>query len=145
LTPAVSEQTVFQVLAALVLTGVLVLSFLPPDSVDPLRLQIGDSIDIGHVVAYAVLAATMLLSRPRQSLTLWQGAAVVAAISLLGIAIELLQPIVGRTTSVVDFAENEIGIAGGIALFWAYRRVKGPDPESRAGRAGNGGGSRGGE
>lgn len=134
MTPAVSEQTVFQVLAALVLAGVLVLSFLPPDSVDPWRLKIGDSIDIGHLVAYAALAATTLLSRPR--LTLWQGAAVVAAISLLGIAIELLQPIAGRTTSFVDFVENEIGIAGGIVLFWAYRQVW---------RARNGGGRRGGE
>lgn len=123
MTPAVSEQTVFRVLAALALAGVLVLSFLPPETVDPLRLSIGDTSDVAHVVAYAVLAATTLLSRPRRSLTLWQGAAVVAAISLLGIAIELLQPLVGRTASVVDFAENEIGIAVGIALCWAYRCV----------------------
>jgi uncharacterized membrane protein len=136
LTRTVSEQAAFEAAAVLALVGVLVLSFLPPDTVDPLHLKIGDSIDIGHVVAYAVLAATTLLSRPRQSLTLWRGAAVVAAISLLGIAIELLQPIVGRTTSFVDFMENEIGIAGGIVLFRAYRQV---------GRARNGGGRRGGE
>lgn len=136
LTRTLSERTAFEIVAVLVLVGVLVLSFLPPETVDPLRLKVGDSIDIGHVVAYAALAGATLLSLPRQALTLGRGAAVVLSISLLGIAIELLQPMVGRTASVVDFAENEIGIAGGIVLFWAYRRV---------GRAGNGGGRRGDE
>jgi VanZ family protein len=130
LTPAVSEQAVFRPLAAITLVGVLVLSFIPSEAMDPLRLNIDDSIDITHIVAYALLVATTMLSLPSQALTFWRGAAIVVAISLLGIAIELLQPIVGRTTSVVDFAENEIGIAGGIALFWAYRQV---------GRARNGG------
>jgi VanZ family protein len=135
LTPNDSERTAFGIVAVLALVGVLVLSFIPSESVDPLRPNIGDSTDIAHVVAYALLAAATLLSLPGQALTLRQGAWVVFTISLLGIAIELLQPMAGRTASVIDFAGNEIGIAGGIVLFWAYRRV---------GRARNGGGRRGG-
>jgi VanZ family protein len=61
-----------------------------------------------------------MLSVPRQTLTLWRGICIVFTISLLGIAIELLQPLVGRTTSVVDFTENEVGIAGGVVIFYGY-------------------------
>jgi hypothetical protein len=129
-----SERTAFSIVAVLALMGVLALSFLPSDSVDPLRLKVGDTTDMAHVVAYALLAGATMLSLPGQALALRQGALVVFAISLLGIAIELLQPVVGRTASVVDLAGNEIGIAGGFALFWAYRQV---------GRARNGSGHRG--
>ena len=124
LTEADFERAAFRIVAALSLMGVLVLSFLPSESVDPLRPMLGDSTDIAHVVAYALLAASTMLSLPRQALMLRQGAAVVLTISLLGIAIELLQPMAGRTASVVDFAGNEIGIAGGFVLLWLYRRVE---------------------
>jgi hypothetical protein len=117
------ERAVFEIVAALALVGVLALSFLPSESVDPLRLNMGDMADLAHVVAYAVLAAATLLSVPRQALTMRRGAAAVLVISLLGIAIELLQPFAGRTASIVDFAGNEIGVAMGMALFWAYRQV----------------------
>jgi VanZ family protein len=131
---AESERAFFGCAAALTLAGVLVMSFLPSESVDPLRPMLGDSTDVAHVVAYALLAAATMLSLPRQAFVLRQGAAVVLATSLLGIAIELLQPVAGRTASSVDFAGNEIGIAVGMALFWAYREV---------GRARDGSSSRG--
>jgi VanZ family protein len=125
------ERVLFGSAAALTLAGVLVMSFLPSESVDPLRPTLGGSTDIAHVVAYALLAATTMLSLPRRAFVLRQGAAVALATSLLGIAIELLQPLAGRTASVVDVAGNEVGIAVGMALSWAYRR---------AGRARGGGG-----
>lgn len=103
-----------------VLVGVLVASFLPPETVDPLRMHAGASIDIGHLGAYALLSAATLLSVPRQSLTLWRGIGIILMISLLGLAIEVLQPLAGRTTSIEDFAWNEIGIACGVALFCGY-------------------------
>ena len=117
---SVSEYTVFKIFSAVELVGVLVLSFLPPDSVEPIRLRIGDSPEIGHVVAYALLVCGMLLSIRREMLTLWRGAAIAAALSALGLAIELLQPLVGRSTSVIDFAENEMGIVAGIVMFSAW-------------------------
>jgi membrane associated rhomboid family serine protease len=107
---AESERAFFGSAAALTLAGVLVMSFLPSESVDPLRPMLGDSTDIAHVVAYALLAATTMLSLPRRAFVLRQGAAVALATSLLG--------------SIIDFAGNEIGIAVGMALFWAYRRVE---------------------
>lgn len=60
------EQTVFRIVAVLVLVGVLVLSVLPSDSVDSIRLNIGYSVDIGHVLAYALLAGATMLSVPRR-------------------------------------------------------------------------------
>jgi VanZ family protein len=120
----IPEHAYFRIVAASVLTGVLVVSFLPSDTVDPFRLEMGYSIDISHVLAYALLAFAAILSVPRQALSFLRGVSVVVAISLLGFGIELLQPLVGRTTSIVDFAENEIGVAGGIAIFFGYLYVE---------------------
>jgi VanZ family protein len=113
-----SIHTVCRITSVLVLIAVLVLSFLPSDASDPMRLFSWNSVDLSHVVAYAALAGAALLSVPK--LTLWQGIGIVFAISLLGLAIEVLQPLVGRTTSVVDFTENEVGVALGIAIFCLY-------------------------
>lgn len=118
------EHSFFRLVSVLTLVGVLVLSFLPSDSVDPMRLNVGYSVDIGHVLAYALLASATMLSVPRHALTLWRGIGIVFAISLLGLSIELLQPLAGRTTSVIDFTENEIGIAGGIAILYGYLLVE---------------------
>jgi len=119
-----SVHAVFRIVSVSVLAGVLVMSFVPSDSVDPFRLHVGDSFEIGHLVAYALLAAAAMLSLPRRTLTLWRGAGIVLAISLLGLAIEVLQPLAGRTTSIVDITENEIGIACGVALFCGYLVVE---------------------
>jgi len=102
----------------MVLVAVVVLSFLPSESADPMRVFSWNSVDLSHVVAYAALAGTALLSVPKP--TLWQGIGLVLAISFLGLAIEVLQPLVGRTTSIVDFTENEIGVAVGIGMFCVY-------------------------
>jgi VanZ family protein len=133
-TASLSFHTVCRLAAAFVLVAVVVLSFLPSDSADPMRVFSWNSVDLSHVVAYAALAGTALLSVPR--LTLWQGTGMVLAISLLGLAIEVLQPLVGRTTSVVDFTENEIGIATGIVMFcvfWIGQRIRARDrrPDAR--------------
>jgi VanZ family protein len=118
LSPTTSLHTICRIASVSVLIAVLVLSFLPSDSADPMRVFSWNSVDLSHVVAYASLAGTALLSVPK--LTLWQGIGIVSAISLLGLAIEVLQPLVGRTTSVVDFTENEVGVAIGIAIFCGY-------------------------
>ena len=114
------EHAFFKIVSLLALVSVLVLSFLPSELVNPIRLNIGNSVDIGHLVAYALLAGATMLSVPRQALTLSRGAGIALMISLLGSAIELLQPLVGRTASVVDFTENVVGIVCGIAIFHGY-------------------------
>ncbi len=125
LSPTPSIHAVFRIASVLVLIAVLVLSFLPSDSADPMRVFSWNSVDLSHVVAYASLAGAALLSVPK--LTLWQGIGIVVTISLLGGVIELLQPLVGRTTSVVDFAENEVGVAIGIAIscvYWFGQKIR---------------------
>jgi len=76
------------------LIAVLVLSFLPSESVDPVRMLSRNTMDLSHVPAYASLAGTVLLSVPK--LRLWHGIGIVFAITLLGLAIELT-PASGRT------------------------------------------------
>jgi VanZ family protein len=134
LSPTSSIHAVCRIASVLVLITVLVLSFLPSDTSDPMRVFSWNSVDLSHVVAYASLAGAALLSVPK--LTLRQGMGMVFAISLLGLAIEVLQPLVGRTTSIVDFTENEVGVALGIAIFCGYwfgqkirARGKGPADE----------------
>lgn len=131
---AVPEHTVFEIVALLALVGLLVLSFEQSDSVDPFWLNVGHSVDIGHVIVYALLASATMLSVPRRSLTLWRAVGIVIAISLLGIEIELLQPLVERTTSAVDLAGNEFGIGCGIAIVVGYccvERVRARESEKR--------------
>jgi VanZ family protein len=128
LTPAESFHTACRVAAAMVLVAVVVLSFLPSESADPMRVFSWNSVDLSHVVAYAALAGTALLSVSRP--TLWRGMGLVLAISFLGLAIEVLQPLVGRTTSIVDFTENEIGVAVGIGMFcvfWLGQKIRARD------------------
>lgn len=102
------------------LAGVLVLSFLPSGLVDPLRPHIRNSVDVSHLLAYALLAGTTISSVSRQVLTLSRGAGMAIMIGLLGLVIELLQPLAGRTTSIFDFTENVAGIACGMAIFYCY-------------------------
>src|ERR1044071_9920296 len=49
-----SAHALFRVLSLMMLITVLVLSFIPSKSVDPLRLRIGYSVEIGHLVAYGI-------------------------------------------------------------------------------------------
>ena len=65
LTQTTLEYAIFRILAVLALVGVLVSSFLPPSRVDPFRLRIGHSVDIGHLLAYAFLVGATMLSIPR--------------------------------------------------------------------------------
>jgi VanZ family protein len=113
-------KTIFRIVPLLILVGVLVLSFLPSELVDPVRPHIWHSIDIGHLLAYALLAGTTMLSVPRLALTLSRGVGIAIMIGLLGLAIELLQPLAGRTTSIIDFTENVVGIVCGMAIIYGY-------------------------
>lgn len=132
------EQSVSRVLALSALVGVLVLSFLPAEVVDPFRLKVGDSTEIGHVLAYTLLTSATMSSVPKPVLTLWLAVGVALSVSALGLGIELLQPLAGRTISMADFAQNEVGVAGGNALYFSCVlvqriRVKDRIPRSSGG------------
>ena len=96
MTRIMSPHVFFRIVSVLLLIGVLVLSFLPPDLLSLTRW------DLGHPVAYALLVVATLLSLPRRRQTFWMALGVIIAITLLGLAIELLQPLTGRTTSAMD-------------------------------------------
>lgn len=90
---------------------IVIASFIPGDLVAPGRWN------AGHLPAYLILTLiSLFLGRH----TLRRPGAIVRvalAISSLGLAIELLQPLSGRTTSVVDFALNESGVVLGITIY----------------------------
>ena len=72
-----------------------------------------------HLVAFAALALPLSFSRPRLAL------GVILAAAAYGGAIEIIQPLVGRSREVLDFVSDAagavIGGAAGVAL-WRLRR-----------------------
>lgn len=117
---AMSEKIIFKMVTLLILVGIVIMSFLPSELVDPLRPHIRHSIDIGHLLVYVLLAGAAMLSVPRHVLTPWKGTSIALKISLLGLVVELLQPLFGRTTSIVDFTENVVGTIFGMAIIYGY-------------------------
>ncbi len=105
--------------AAVVLTAIVVLSFLPATVVEPGKWN------LGHAPAYAALAASMIFALARTQRTPVVVILIGLAASLLGGTIEFMQPLVGRSTSLVDFGYNELGIVTALAIFASYARVTG--------------------
>ena len=94
--------------AAAVLALIAVLSLLPASVVLPGRWN------LGHVLGYALLTGVAGLAIPRARRTLGALLAMAAGVTLVGIAIEWLQPLVGRTTSWKDVLSNEFGVLAGL-------------------------------
>lgn len=102
---------VFKLWTACVLT-ILALSLIPPGEWD----DIGNSWvwNYGHIVGYVALTAlTVLLARSRTSMTWRLRFALYGAIIALGIAIELVQPYVGRHGDIQDALSDALGVAIG--------------------------------
>ena len=86
----------------------------PPDAV-------GGSDKLMHVAAYTLLSA---LTWP--AFALWRGGIVlIAAFGLIifGIAIEVVQPLVGREQSIADAVANAAGVVLGLTFAQVARRV----------------------
>lgn len=96
--------------------SILILSLLPADGSES---EVGSSWiwNLGHVPAYAVLAAVTVLALSRRGpvggpMRVKAGVAVLS----LAIALELVQPMVGRTASVKDALFGGLGIVMGLWL-----------------------------
>jgi len=76
--------------------------------------------DVGHMPAYLVLTSALLFSRRGGKRRPEAILRVVLAISAMGLVIELLQPLAGRTTSVIDFGMNEAGVSLGVMCYVLY-------------------------
>lgn len=117
--PLRRQRLMTALLAAFVL-AVAVLSMLPESfllsrSIPPTWQ------DLGHIPTYALLfvCATVVLSE--RGLGRWQAPLAAAALCLaLGLLLEFLQPLTGRTLSALDMLRNLIGVSAGASV-WAYR------------------------
>jgi len=103
-------------LTILTLTAITVASLMPRGSPgDPGAVGVPDG--LAHVVAYATVvffpAATpsVLLRWPVGSILAW------------GLALELLQHLIGRSASLVDIAANAAGVGVGLAIGYLLRRA----------------------
>lgn len=80
----------------------------------------GGSDKLLHFLAYAAIAAPACLARPRGWLWL------LAGFALWGIAIEFIQPFVGRERAAADVVANLAGIASAVAVSGFLRNLAGP-------------------
>ncbi len=106
-----------------VLIGIGLLSFLPI-SADLLPGGAQSWLGIGHALAYGLHAVLLLrVLRAGWPAMGYPQAASTAAVStlLLGGAIELLQPYLGRTRDLMDFAMNALGILVALGLLSLVR------------------------
>jgi VanZ family protein len=108
-----------RVLLAVVLAGILMLSLWPKPPVIP-DLNISDKIE--HFIAYIVLGICALAAAERRSFPTFLIA--VVSCSAFGGVIELVQPFVGRSRELGDFAVDLAGSALGAGIIAAVARVK---------------------
>lgn len=104
-------------LAAAVLTAIVILSFLPK------TIVVLGKWNLGHAPAYATLVLCTIFAFSKVKRAPINLVLIGLAISLLGGIIELLQPLVGRSTSLVDFAYNELGIGVALIFYAIYSRL----------------------
>lgn len=111
-----------------VFLSVVVLSLLPGDTP---ASDIGFEWlwNLGHVPAYALLSAlTFAVVARRQRVRRRQVLVAAAGLLLFALALELLQPLLGRTASGMDIALTAAGVALGAG---AYRRMARQDDIGR--------------
>ena len=109
---------------AVVLVGILLLSFAPISAQDLPEGVVRTGFRMGHAPAYALLAALTLrlVLVMGWSKTFLQAVLISAAASVfLGGAVELLQPYFGRSALLRDFAMNTIGVAVALVLLVGIR------------------------
>jgi VanZ family protein len=105
------------VLSSLVFLAIIILSLFPGTVVSPGRWN------LGHVPAYATFVICIIFSIAKNRRTPLGLLAIGLFTSLFGGGIELLQPVVGRHTSLVDFMYNELGILIALVLYSLYTYI----------------------
>ena len=112
------RERLFRIAACLVLVVVLVASFLPPSMVAPGRWN------LGHLPAYFVLTVVTLFAWMPHKRTVLVIVGIAALLCVLGLLIELSQPLVGRTSSLIDLTYNMIGVFTGVAVYVVSVRLQ---------------------
>lgn len=124
----VSRRATLASVWATLVASIVALSFLPDTNAAVALVQPVWS-DSAHVAVYALLTLiTLLLLEGRSPASLRVLILVVVGVSLFGGSIELLQQLVGRTTSVLDGTWNILGAIVGMCgyLVWVRRRGGAP-------------------
>jgi len=104
------RERLFRFAAGLILSVVLAASFVPSSVVSL------DRWNLGHILAYLLLTVASVLALPIRIRSLPMIVGMAISLIGLGLIIELLQPLVGRTTSIVDFTFNAVGVMFGVAV-----------------------------
>lgn len=105
--------------AWLAILSLILLGSLIPAATDPLKQAPSLLWNAAHIPAYAAAALLTVLA-----LGLESGYAITAggvALSLFGLAIEIAQPLVGRSASLMDYCSNQLGIVLGLGAIVAQR------------------------
>ena len=103
-------------LTVLALTSTTLASLMPAGSPgDPGAIGVPDG--FAHVVAYA---AVIFFPAATPSVPLGRPIGVVLA---WGLALELLQLLIGRSASLADIAANTVGVMVGLAIGYSLRRM----------------------
>lgn len=103
---------------ALLITGVLAvvvgaLTMTPPSGID----MPGNADKYAHAIAFAALALPLSLVRPRWIPALF------LVLTTYGAAIEILQPLVGRSRDIADLGADAGGILCGVVVGLLLRRL----------------------
>ena len=105
----------WRVVAAAVAVVVVVASLVPAEAGATGGLPPGVD-KLLHLVGYAALSFSD--SAALRAQTVHKLGAIVVGVALLGAGVELVQPTVGRTASLLDAAANLAGAMAGVSVYW---------------------------
>lgn len=111
-------ERLFKIATYLILAVVLIASFLPASMVAPGRWN------LGHLPAYLALTLVSLFAFSPYNRTILMVLGIAALFCALGLLIEFLQPLVGRTSSLVDLMHNVIGVFTGVVVYIVVLRMQ---------------------
>jgi len=100
--------------AGLILAG----SLLPASAIAPAMPGFSGADLLAHAAAYAALCVLAVWAWPgRRRLV------VAGVVLLLGILVEVLQPLTARSLSALDMLADAAGVVAGLATAWAVRKL----------------------
>ena len=103
-------------IATLILAVFIAIGTLSPPSTGGAGLPLSDK--QLHFIAFCLLVLPLLLVRPRHAI--WLAPAAIA----YGGAIEIIQPLVGRSADWADFLADMAGVVAGVAMAGARHRLR---------------------
>ncbi len=108
-------------LATLFALTIVVASFIPEDA--PVAAYVSPVWgNTGHTALYMALTLCGI-SAMNGARRLPKALLAALIVSVMGLSIELLQPLFGRQMSYLDFVNNETGVLAAVVMVWVTRKV----------------------